>query len=426
MELLEYQAKELFREIGIPVLPSQCIDNPAEIKSLQIPYPVVLKSQVPTGGRGKAGGIRCVGNTVDAIAAARTVFNLPILGRYPKVVLAESRYEAAQEIYLAVFLDDNLRRPVLLGSPQGGVNLEAVKEQMQKVVVDHEFSPFYARRLVLKMGLRGDLMESVSGVIENMYQLFLQKDLDAVEINPLGINAQGEVMALDGKITANKYALGRHSELVTLAAKIPDDNTDQSPLSCQLTELGGTDAQGNIGILCNSNCLAAATLDLIYKAKGKPARCVIIDSDANGELPSASSWPQQLHKALQLLTEAKDIKVVLINILDSTATSEEVAEFIANYLNELGTAVPASVVQGGRKRRNGVVSPENSPIQLSIHDYSESQELSSLHQVPQLVIRLVGGEFDAVKKRLPAIPVHWVNNLDRAVKKTISLAESAA
>src|SRR4028118_754338 len=241
MDLLEYQAKALFREVGIPVLPSQRIDHPRDLKRLQIPYPVVLKSQVPTGGRGKAGGIRFVENTIDAIAAARTIFNLPILGQYPQVLLAEARYDAEREFYLAVILDYALGRPVLLGSSQGGINVEAVMEHMQRVVVDQEFSPFYARRLALKMGLQGNLIESVSGIVQKMYQLFVQKDLDLVEINPLAISSTGEVMALDGKITVNDHALGRHSELATLASKIANSNTGQQLRPNQLTELNWTD-----------------------------------------------------------------------------------------------------------------------------------------------------------------------------------------
>jgi len=147
MDLLEYQAKELFRERGIPTLPSQRIDQPSDLKDLCIPYPVVLKSQVRSGGRGKAGGIKFVANTIDAIAAAGNIFNLAIMGEFPQVLLAEAQYDTEQEIYLAVVLDYHLGLPVLLGSAQGGVNIEKVVEQMQQVVLDQQFSPFYARRL---------------------------------------------------------------------------------------------------------------------------------------------------------------------------------------------------------------------------------------------------------------------------------------
>ena len=217
MDLLEYQAKSLFRQMAIPILPSQRIDNLADLKGLKIPYPVVLKSQVRAGGR--AGGIKFVENTIDAVAAAQTIFNLPIEDEYPQVLLAEAKYNADQELYLAVLLDPVARRPVLLGSRQGGMDVEGSIEQMQQVAVDQEFSPFYARRLTLKMGLQGDLIQSVSTIVEKMYRLFVEKDLDLVEINPLGISPRGEVMALDGKVTANDDALGRHPDLAALSEK---------------------------------------------------------------------------------------------------------------------------------------------------------------------------------------------------------------
>ncbi len=120
MDLLEYQAKEIFAQVGIPILPSQPIHEPGGLKRLNIPYPIVLKSQVRTGGRGKAGGVRFVANTIDAIAAAHAIFHLPIAGEYPEVILAEARYNPQQEIFLAILLDYHLQRPVLLGASQGG------------------------------------------------------------------------------------------------------------------------------------------------------------------------------------------------------------------------------------------------------------------------------------------------------------------
>lgn len=421
MDLLEYQAKQLFREIGIPVLPSQRIDHPTDLKGLQIPYPVVLKSQVPTGGRGRAGGIRFVGNTIDAIAAARAIFNLPILGRYPKVLLAESHYDAEQELYLAVILDYALGRPVLLGSSQGGINVEAVIEQMQKVVVEQEFSPFYARRLALKMGLQGNLIESVSGIIQKMFQLFVQKDLDSVEINPLAISSSGEVMALDGKISVNDNALGRHAELLTLISTMPEGNTDRQQLASPFTELNWTDTEGNIGVLCNDSCLAAATLDLVYRSKGKPARCLIVGGYASWDWWSMSSPVQQLQSALQRLTEAEGIKVVLVNILSSPAASEKVVEVIANYLLSQVGETPVLSPADRVERASGVYSHsrrEQSNGTRSLHGRSLSQK-----ELPYFVIRIFGGNIEPAKERLAALPVHWMNNLDEAVGQAISVTQ---
>ncbi|MFO0409085.1 MAG: ATP-grasp domain-containing protein, partial [Dolichospermum sp.] len=214
MDLLEYQVKEWFGKIGIPVLPSQRIDHPTDLKRLKIPYPIVLKSQVQGGEREKAGGVRIVETTIDAIAAAQNIFNLPIWGQFPEVLLAESKYDAQEEFYLAVVLDTALCRPVLLGCTEANIDWETAGEKFQHVVVEQEFSQFYARRLALKMGLQGTLMQSVSNIVEKLYQLFIQRDLDLVEINPLGVNSMGQVMALNGKIRVNERAINRHPEIV--------------------------------------------------------------------------------------------------------------------------------------------------------------------------------------------------------------------
>ncbi|WP_375339947.1 ATP-grasp domain-containing protein [Okeania sp. KiyG1] len=131
-----------------------------------MPYPVVLKSQVHAGERRSLGGIKFVENTIDAVAAAQAIFNLPIKDEYPEVLLAEAKYNANQELYLAVVLDPIVRRPVLLGSAQGGIDTEAAMTRMQQVVVSQQFSPFYARRLMVKIGLEGKLIELVSNIVE--------------------------------------------------------------------------------------------------------------------------------------------------------------------------------------------------------------------------------------------------------------------
>lgn len=411
MDLLEYQAKSLFRQMAIPILPSQRIDNLADLKGLKIPYPVVLKSQVRAGGRGRAGGIKFVENTIDAVAAAQTIFNLPIEDEYPQVLLAEAKYNADQELYLAVLLDPVARRPVLLGSRQGGMDVEGSIEQMQQVAVDQEFSPFYARRLTLKMGLQGDLIQSVSTIVEKMYRLFVEKDLDLVEINPLGISPRGEVMALDGKVTANDDALGRHPDLAALSeqrqssglarerrsphgrgdrlnsnSKVqhsprPEfDPKSQSPISnsesLQLIEL-----DGNIGILCNGVGLTMATLDAVTHQGGKPANFVNMGSLEHYEAANALRDCAEL--GLELVAQDKNVKVILVNILGSASKSEEIIAAVAGYLE--------------RKAR------ANRHIQV--------------------VLRLVEIDADAVKKRLGQLPVQLASTLDEAAATSVSSAK---
>ncbi len=407
MDLLEYQAKALFRQMAIPVLPSQRIDHPADLKGLKIPYPVVLKSQVRAGGRGRAGGIKFVENTIDAVAAAQTIFNLPIESEYPEVLLAEAKYNADQELYLAVLLDPVARRPVLLGSQQGGMDVEGSIDQMQQVVVDQEFSPFYARRLMVKMGLQGNLIQSVSTIVEKMYRLFVEKDLDLVEINPLGISPKGEVMALDGKVSANNDALGRHPDLVALGAKkqdtkLPGERRSQvdrrsansnllhsslelaptSPSQISNSEpLNLVELDGNIGILCNGVGLTMATLDAVAQEGGKPANFVNLGS--LDRYDSVDALRDRAESALELVSQDKSVKVVLVNILGSTATSEAIIAAVVGYLQ--------------RKART-------------------NRQL-------QIVLLLVGLDRDAVKKRLGQLPVQLASTLDQAVSQAVSLVK---
>jgi succinyl-CoA synthetase beta subunit len=296
MDLLEYQAKELFREVGIPVLPSQRIDRPTDLKALRIPYPVVLKSQVSVGNRGKAGGIRFVENTIDAIAAARTIFNLPISGEYPKVLLAEAKYNTSQEFYLAIVIDRLACRPVLLGSSDGGMNINTILDRIEQVVVYEEFSSFYARRLALKMGLQGDLQA---------------QDLDLVEINPVGVDRNGAVMALDGKISVNRHAVGRHPNLQTwqVVDTVRNRLRTLSPLF--------TDA-GNISILCSGNGLALAMLDGIAQGGGQVAQCIVVDPACHEEMQLALD---RLGIYNRDRSDSSTIDVLLVNLVGSEIES---------------------------------------------------------------------------------------------------------
>ncbi|MBE9229962.1 succinate--CoA ligase subunit beta [Phormidium sp. LEGE 05292] len=375
MDLLEYQAKELFRHICIPVLPSQKIDHPREIKSLEIPYPVVLKSQVPTGGRARAGGIKFVENTIDAIAAAQTIFRLPIMGEYPEVLLAEARYNVQQELYLAVALDYSLRRPVLLGSPKGGIDLDLVMKHLQQVIVEQEFSSFYARRLAMKMGLQGNLIQSVSAIIEKMFDLFLEKDLDLVEINPLGVSPSGELMALDGKITVNDAALARHPDLLVLAEKV---NLHSNGNKGKSNGFWGLD--GNIGVICNGSGLAMATLDLLYQTGGKPFGCINLGENRLPEDRSCS-FSTFLQKSLEIACHQNGIKVLLINIMDGLDSCQEIADVIVSFTqNDAGG-------------------------------------------YPHFVVRLVGSNLEAAKERLAAVGITLLEQLDEAVARAVSLAK---
>jgi len=391
MDLLEYQAKEWFREMGIPVLPSQKINCISDIKGLKIPYPVVLKSQVRTGGRGRAGGVRFVTTTIDAIAAAQTIFHLPILGEVPEIVLAEAKYDADKEFYLAVVLDTATRRPVLLGSPQGGIDVESSLELLQQVVVEREFSPFYARRLTIKMGLRGALIASVSDIIEKMYQLFLQKDLDLVEINPLGVSATGEVMALDGKVTVNNRAIARHADISLMAQKMAERGNDQNHFD-NLGNAYQVEQAGNMGIMGNGAGLVMATLDLVVDAGGKVKTCLNLGHGSNLN-PSSPSFGDRLEQGLEFLARDKNIHVVLVNILGSVPTALEVAE--------------------------------------NIYKFIQRHETNSAHKhrplpYPRIIVRFWGWELESAQEQFATLGIPLLESLDEAVSQAVRQSKSSS
>lgn len=387
MDLLEYQAKDLFRAVGIPVLPSQRIDRPKDLKNLTIPYPVVLKSQVYIGGRGRMGGVRFVENTIDAIAAAQTMFNLPIMGEYPKVLLAEAKFDAAQEFYLAVTLNRSIRRPVLLGSCRGGVEVQSAIDQMQQVVVDGDFSPFYARQLAIKMGLHGELMNAVSTVIEKMYWLLDEKDLDLVEINPLGVTSQGELMALDGKVSVNDGALGRHPDLAALSETPIVDPLDRQP-ELQMT----LDTEGTIGIICNGSGLTMATMDMVYQSGGKPVCFLNIGSETHHQwLPETLC--HRLEQGLTRMAQHSQVKLILINLVGGVVSCRTIAQTLAQFLqgrSQLPQRYSRTVEEGSLKR--------SAPI------------------VPQMVVRLAGHDFEGAKEELANCGVYLVEDLDPAIE----------
>ena len=405
MDLLEYQAKKLFRQVGIPILPSQTIKEPRQIKQLQIPYPVVLKSQVRAGGRGKAGGVRFVENTIDAIAAARNIFNLPILGEYPDVVLAEARYDAHKELFLAIALDYQLKRPVLLGSSSGGMDVKLLLKSLQQVVIETEFSPFYARRLASRMNLSGNLLLSVSNIIEKLYSLFQEKDLELVEINPLGVNNEGKLMALDGKMTINQNALSRHPEIVTLSKSVTVEQNAQlrsrsslssarsqnsNPNSSKVQWLDWQDPKGEIAIITNNFELAVLGWDLVCQEKKKPACAVVLNNNLQSQDGETEYFCEQLQDIFEQLQSSENIRIIFINLWASQDANDAIAKTIFDYYLAINDS------------------------KLSTETNQKSQKtLASV----QVIIRLIDEEINCYQEKFKANNIYWTNNLEEAIAK---------
>jgi len=404
MDLLGYQVKEWFGKIGIPVLPSQRIDHPTDLKRLKIRYPIVLKSQVQAGEREKAGGVRIVETTIDAIATAQNIFNLPIWGQLPEVLLAESKYDAQEEFYLAVVLDTALCRPVLLGCTEANIDWETAGEKIQHVVVEQEFSPFYARRLALKMGLQGALMQTVSDIVEKLYQLFVQKDLDLVEIHPLGVNSAGQVMALNGKVSVNKQAINRHPEIADMAAKMVGLLHGNKKNNGLVSRWDGIEMQGKICIIGNGKGSVLTTLDEVVNAHGHPGKCVNLRHTFMSDT-TQTTFSDRLISSLTNLVNDQNTQVILVNFLGTIPQVDQLPEIISQFLHS------------DRSQITSGVSPANG---------NKSQQPLNL---PWLILRLAGSEFNHVREELAARKTSdqlliVVENLDAAVKEAVRLAKT--
>jgi len=394
MDLLEYQAKEIFAQVGIPILPSQPIHEPGGLKRLNIPYPVVLKSQVRTGGRGKAGGGKFVANTIDAIAAAHAIFHLPIAGEYPEVILAEARYNPQQEIFLAILLDYHLQRPVLLGASQGGMDVDSLLETMQKVVIEARFSPYLCRQLAVSMGLRGSLIESISQILEKMYSLFVSKDLDIIEINPLGINEAGEVMALDGKISVNDAALARHLDLLALTPP-----QLQSPWSI-------IDQTGRIAVISNGQGLMSTVWDALAGKGAKLAAWLILE-----ERLELEQLNEQIEAGLQQFQLLPDLKVVIVDIVSYPDFGQKAIESISNYYRSYS---PLSPGRGSGERT----------IRATRQERQTLEPRSFLNPTPPQIIFRVLADSKArdLSQSLADVNFHWLESLEEVVTEAIKLA----
>jgi succinyl-CoA synthetase beta subunit len=417
MDLLEYQAKQLFEQVDIPILPSQSISNASELKNLHIPYPIVLKSQVLASGRAKAGGVKFVENTIDAIAAAQSIFHLPIEGEYPEVILAEARYNAENEFFLAIMLDYTLKKPVLLGSSHGGINIEILLENLQTCVVVEEFSPFYARRLVKQMGLMGKSIASVSKIIEKMYTLFITHDLDIIEINPLAINANGEVMALDGKIRINDYALNRHPNLLKSLTR----ETHQPSTTNRFHRQNSTgkevnkpiltlDSGSNLAIISDSIDINILTINSLISQEQTINSCYILSSE------NTEDEKEEVNDLFSSIVNNSIIDVVMINL---AVLDNMVDLFIQKIGQYYQTQMTTSSLRSDDRadRATGVRFLET----------ESSWKIKSSQPVRQInwILRITSPNVTINQEKLNGLPIHCVDELEDAMALTIKYSQLA-
>jgi succinyl-CoA synthetase beta subunit len=339
MKIHEYQAKEIFRAAGIPVPPGRVAVTVPEAVQIadEIARPVMVKAQVHVGGRGKAGGIKYAENLEATKIWAQRILGMDIKGLTVKKVLVTEATEIATETYLGIILDRATKKPVIMISGAGGIDIEEVAaktpEKIHKLTVDPRLGllPYQARTLAFKVFRDISLVRQMADIIMKLYDVFWQVDASLVEINPLVTTPINQVIAIDAKINIDDNGLYRHPEIEALR-----DPDAENPAEVEAREAGLSfiKLDGNIGCIVNGAGLAMATMDLVKHYGGEPANFLDIGGSSN---------PEKVLTAMRIILREPGIRAILINIFGGITRCDDVATGIVAAFRELHPTIPVVV-----------------------------------------------------------------------------------
>jgi succinyl-CoA synthetase beta subunit len=350
VDLYEYQGKQLFARFGIPVSDGRLATTPEEALAAaeEIGGPVVVKAQVLTGGRGKAGGVKLAKDPAEAEARARDILGLDINGHVVRKLWIEQASDIAKEYYLSITFDRGTKQPLFMLTTEGGVEIEQVAEEspdaLARLHVDplEGFQPYQARRLIYGAGIEDPSEQTqLLGIIEKLYECFVESDAMLTEINPLIVTPDGEVRALDSKFTVDDSALFRHPDIAEMR-----DIEAADPHERLAREKGVTYVKldGNVGILGNGAGLSMSTVDVVVVAGGRPAN--FCDLGGGGDA-------QGVIDALEVITSDDQVRSILFNIFGGITRCDEVARGILAALDQMKIELPIVVRLDGTNAEEG-------------------------------------------------------------------------
>ena len=359
MKLHEYQSKRVFAQYGVPIPHGEVASSPAEARAIaeKIGKPVVIKSQVLVGGRGKAGGIKLARTPDEAEEVAGHILGMDIKGLTVKKVLVDEAADIRSEIYLGAVLDRSARRVAIMASSEGGVEIEEVASQTPEKIITVHVHPllgmqgYQARQLAYGIGLPKEHIAAFAKIAQSLYRAFVESDASLAEINPLVINGDNQLEAVDGKILLDDSALPRQKQMA--AMRDPDED---SPTETEARQAGLSyiDLDGEIGCMVNGAGLAMATMDIIKLYGGNPANFLDIGGGAGAEKVLA---------ALSIILRDARVKAVLINIFGGITRCDEVANGIVEAIDSLHVDVPIVVRMVGVNEDEGrqILAASNLP-----------------------------------------------------------------
>jgi succinyl-CoA synthetase beta subunit len=345
MDLFEYQARDLFEAHGIPVLPAQVARTPEDARSAAkaIGGRVVIKAQVKTGGRGKAGGVKVAENSDEAFEKASAILGMDIKGHRVNAVMVAQAAPIDSEYYLAILLDRAQRSFLVMASVSGGMDIEEVAhktpEKLAKVLVDPLKGIDQAQALAIatQANFPTDIRESVATVLLNLWKCFVAEDATLVEINPLVKTNDGKIIALDGKVTFDDNAIFRHSDHEAL---VDHDAADPLEALAKEKDLNYVKLDGEVGIIGNGAGLVMSTLDVVAYAGEKfggvkPANFLDIGGGASAQV---------MADGLSIILGDKDVKSVFVNVFGGITSCDAVANGILQALEILGPKAAKPIV----------------------------------------------------------------------------------
>jgi succinyl-CoA synthetase beta subunit len=349
MDLLEYQGKQLFKKHGVPIPEGREASTVQEAVEAaeDLGYPVVVKAQVLIGGRGKAGGIKLAKDRHEAEEHAGNILGMDIRGFTVHELYIEKASDIAEEYYAAVIFDRSAKKPMVMLSRHGGMDVEEIAEtdpdSIIKVHVDPliGFSDYHGRRLAYGAGIAEDVIRPVGALIAKLYDAFVREDAMLAEVNPLLVTGSREVVALDAKVTVDGNSLYRHPDTAALRNVGAED-----PQELMAKERGLTYVKldGNVGILGNGAGLVMSTLDVVAQAGGRPANFL----DAGG-----GSKADAIVDAVEVILSDEKVTAVLFNIFGGITRCDEVAKGLVEAFNKIKPDVPFVVRLDGTNDEAG-------------------------------------------------------------------------
>jgi succinyl-CoA synthetase beta subunit len=350
MDLYEYQGKELFRRFGIPVSDGRVATSPEEARTAaqELGGQVVVKAQVLTGGRGKAGGIKLADGPDEAESHARDILGMDINGHVVHKLWIESASDIAREYYLSLTFDRGEKQALFMFTKEGGIDIEEVADErpeaLARLHVDplEGFQPYQARRLIYGAGIEDENEQrQIAKIAQQLYEAFVGTDAMLTEINPLIVTPDGQVKALDSKFTVDDNALYKHpdiAEMRDLEAYPPEERAAREK------DVTYVKLDGDVGVLGNGAGLVMSTLDVVALAGGRPAN--FCDLGGGGDA-------QGVVDALEVITADPQVKSILFNIFGGITRGDEVARGILSALDQLTIDDPIVVRLDGTNAEEG-------------------------------------------------------------------------